>query len=537
MSKLFKLLANESLIEEAAKVNEATDSVDSESQTAAVDFDAELEKLKSSQPGESTDGSDTSPESEVSVDGDASENEETTSTDEPKTDESETSDDKTKEVESEEVAPSGDTTPPPENEVDDLQKAVEGINRLTRCMESLKEAHEQGVVSPLAAIVIHGEINAVQADMGLKLTPAPATETLKVSTETGRVEELRVRLMATLKAAWKKLLEWISVVAKWIGETRRAYDARRGKYTKDVEGYRLRLKKMTKVNVGTIEVEDFTFGPLSHDYREDGIEGLNKAIATLVKLNTALTTTFATVSATQADEVRKSVMTVATALSSDNNFDRAAASIKSLDIAGSLKATRSSSSITAIVTDLSYDFKDQNDSGAGSIKFGNIPGGLVLEWAFGECENFGNMRIAVSEVARVGFTTSKVSMPKEQETLKFTPTEIESLLVSIETLMAAGEASSKAMVRLEKLFAAFTSDVKIVSEAFEGIATQVGHDSTNIQDMMRVYTLIINSYEKAVMRPANVLAKAVTASQDTLVRLAGTAMAQLEIKVNDLNKG
>lgn len=549
MRNIFKVVAKETLVDDAAKVNENQNTTDPAANQSAVDFDAELKKLteeqqatdQSTPPADNANAGDPTPDQQT----DAPKPDEQTdqNTDSGKPAEADKSDEnggdkggEKSDKPSEDPADEEDTDPAEAAEPvptdADLQKATEAINRLSRCYESIQEAHATGVISPEAVAIANNEVDAVLSDLNIELPPAPAIEALRSSTESGRFSELSARVVQAIKAAWAKFMEWIGKIVQWLRNFKRAYQARKGIYDKTAEGYRRRLRALggqlplESAKNATVVLDDINLGPLKHNLSKKGIEGI---IQSVTLLSTTALKVGKIVTGVDNTSFVKSMTDVVSGLSKEPMRDLAAR-IEGFDIPKELKATAASNAIVVNSPDLTSEFKQSNGKDPGVVAVGGVPGGLTLKWTFGEHSYFADMADAVHEISKVGFTTVTASSDEESdnESLTLDTSTVEKLLDLQKNMSNNLGFLINVTSKAENEFNLMLTTSKKMTAVLEDYAKQADHPATDIQDVLHVYSLIANSYEKAFIRPMNEMTRVLSRGEEKLLQIAGNGLAAID---------
>lgn len=541
MRNIFQVVAKENLIDQAAQANQDQNSGDPAKQLSAVDFDAELKRLGDASASDGAVAGGDVPSGDDAVDGSA----ETPPAPTPEGDDAEPEnkgdadeggedgdndndddDDDSDEAESAEPVPTDA----------DLQKAAEGICRLVRCLQSIEEIHETGVVSPDAAAIAHSEIDTVMADMELDLPAAPATESLRAGTEADRFSDLKGRFIAAIRAAWKKFVEWLSKAAAWVRELRRAYQARKGVYDKTAEGYRARLKALAgqtgfEAQLGEmVTLDEITLGALGHYSGKSGVDGL---LASAALLNITTLKVGQVVTAAGQTNHLQSMLTLTQKL--ENQPLRAlAGDVEGFNIPDTLKATSSSNAIVATIADLTAGYVPATGK-LGSVSVGGIPGGLTLNWTFGEHTGFTDLPDAAREISKVGFNVTHSEPTTTKEIFEINPDGVSKLLDIQKEMSSTLGFMLQAMSRSDASFSSMLSVSKTMLKRLEEYAHEQNEPASSVQDLVRIFTLISNSYEKAYIRPLNEMTRALGRGEAKLLEVAGKALVAIDAKLKPVD--
>lgn len=535
MSKLFKAVAKEasSLIDGAMKANQDAQSNDPAKQMSATDFDAELKRLQQQSAS-------ASPDSEPAATS-------STSNEPASTDQGSSPDTKEGEGQSAKDDNGAATTEPAGEETDDpsataepplpegdLQKATEGISRLVLCLNSIEEAHETGQVSGIAAGIAHNIVDGVIIDLGLDAPAAPALESEANKTENSRYRELKDRITKTLRAAAEKFMEWLRKLMAWIADLRRAYMARKGVYDKTLVGYRARVKALTGQLPTDMAIDprltlsDVNLGALSHKGSKDGIEGINQAVTELAAFALNLVNACKVDPATALSSVADVTEGMAV-----QDMETLAQRIKSYDVAGALRVTPSSTILTASLADYT------SESGDNHVTISGIPGNVAYTWNYGKHEEFKDLTEAAVEVSKVSFavSTDKSDAYKTTDSFSVDLSAVTSLLDLYERLAHAMVALAAGQTFHAKSFNAMATVSKQITAMMEKTATENQHPVSDVQDLVRVFTLISASYERAFVRPVNDIVRVIGRAQEQVLRFAGNSLAAIDTVVKDSKAG
>lgn len=548
LSKLFaatqpKAPAAENMIDEALKANQAADSADPAVQQSAVDFDAELAALnaqvKAENPaptdfgggeldagGDDTSGTLDTGDSFGDTGGESS-------SEDPPAEDPDTKDNEDADEAVDPEDPAAEAEPLPND--GDLQKAAEAIGRLSRCLQSLDNAHETGQVSPVMATAAHGIADTAAVELDLDIPSAPALESISGASANARFQEVRQKVVATLKAAWERFMGWMRQVVRWGREFKRAYDARRGTYDKTAAGYAARLNALKGQLTGGVTVEfksvqnDVKLGVLQHESRFAGVDRV-------VEAGTLLSTVAQTVAlvcgnSSLHDEV--SGLPKLYIKMSERSVADGIADFSGLNIPRILKASPSSDVISAAHPSLTHVYEPADDDKPGTLAVGGIPGGLTLQWSFGHHEHFDSIAAAVkaTSFARFAALTDKA---EGSETLEIDIDGALKLLNLYGVMMKANATLLKSLSFIEQNYGRLEKFGRELTAIMTKTNTEANHSvdegitPQDMQDLVRLYTLMIAGYERTMAAPVHVLVRAQSNAQESVLRYVGAALVEMD---------
>lgn len=534
--------AKENLIDQAVDANIKEDSDQPADQSSAIDFDAELAALSAKADTEAgndapagddpnatpPDGGDTPPSGDTPPAGDTpadtppADGGDTPPADEPPAEEEEPQ--PIEEASSGEIAGPGDTG--------ERELAVEGIARLQRCLQSLEEAHNHGVVSPLLANMVDTELASVAGLLGLNLPPAISQEAME--TPSGRYSSTKARVIELLKQAWAKLQEWYAKAAGWYKEYQVAQQARAGQYPKTIEGYRKRLQVLEGKEIDLNEEIELGLGALSHNYNTNTFE-------TLASAGRLVAHTAAQMSMMSVKVDMKRALSIAELV---DDYDPAA-----VDVTAGIKTThlnfpnvqqtyRVTGTSNGFVSDASVkqQLTERSKEGSGVFVVSGLPGGKRWSWSLtsvGSRMGFGDFENASRALSESGFRAETTEATNTQLSMPVTVATVEQLLVLAESVMTGAKTTTMGVQ-------VANHHLQTLKKAVDGMLSKLSKETPGsvlyAQEATRCTALWIAAFERTFVLPVIEASRYVDSGSVQALKMAGQVMARLEASLKPEEK-